>query len=61
MHGSYRAVMLIARPPWQDVITDVVDCQNGEYRLKWRSKYSGTFKTHVCIDGVDCVGSPIKV
>ena len=38
--------------------TDVLDHGDGTYRLRWRSKFSGTFKTRVLIDNEDVLGSP---
>lgn len=44
-----------------DIETEVEDHKDGSYTLRWRSKYSGSFKTNVTIDGVDCVGSPTMI
>ncbi len=38
--------------------TEVVDQGNGAYTLRWRCKYSGTFRTRVLVDGEDVQGSP---
>ena len=38
--------------------TEVVDRGDGTYVCHWKSKYSGTFKTRVTIDGEDVIGSP---
>jgi len=38
--------------------TVVVDRGDGTYTLRWTSKFSGTFRTRVVIDGEDVVGSP---
>lgn len=45
----------------RQVDSDIVDNNDGTYVLKWRSKASGSFKTHVAIDGIDCFGSPTRV
>ena len=41
-----------------DVETEVVDRGDGTYQLRWKSKLSGHFKTHITIDGEDVIGSP---
>ena len=43
------------------VETEVSDKGDGSYVLKWRSKYSGSFKTFVTIDKIDCLGSPTTI
>ena len=39
----------------------VTDCNDGTYRLSWRSTHSGTFVIHVQIDGQHVTGSPSSV
>ena len=41
-----------------DIRSHVEDNKDGTYRLKWKSKMSGTFKTRVVIDNLDTIGSP---
>ena len=40
----------------EEMETNVEDQGDGMYSLSWRSKYSGTFKTRVTIDGLDTIG-----
>lgn len=42
----------------KEILTSVEDNNDGTYRLKWNSKFSGVFKTRVLIDGLDAIGSP---
>ena len=45
----------------EQLTAEVLDNGDGTYTLRWASKYSGTFKTHVRIDGEDVQGSPTDV
>ena len=42
----------------KEMITNVEDFNDGTYKLRWNSKFSGTFKTRVVIDMLDVIGSP---
>ena len=48
----------------EDVEADVIDNNDGTYKLQWRSKYSGTFRTRVMVEAggasEDVVGSPME-
>ena len=44
-----------------EVDTKVIDRKDGSYKLEWRSKSSGTFRTRVTISDEDVIGSPLAV
>jgi len=41
-----------------EIDTEVIDKGDGSYVLRWRSKYSGVFRTRVLVDEEDVQGSP---
>ena len=44
-----------------EILSRVVDNNDGTYLLEWRSKVAGVFDAHVSVDGVPILGSPMPL
>ena len=44
-----------------EILSRVVDNNDGNYLLEWRSKVAGVFDAHVSVDGVPILGSPMPL
>ena len=58
--GAAKARLQIASED-KGIESHIADHDDGTYTLRWQCKMSGTFVSRVTIDGVDCIGSPLKI